>query len=98
MTTTTASQHHLRRVFIENFSAADIAEPWRPLMQHVGDRRAGVMTRRAYKVAGIRKDGTICGYVRQEELVQGACGDVLHPFEEGDVVADSLDSRNSSCG
>ena len=47
------------------------------------------MARRAYKVAGIRKDGTICGYVRQEELTEGTCGSVLHPFDEGDVVAAS---------
>jgi hypothetical protein len=90
MTTTTASQHHLRRVFIENFSAADIAEPLASFDASTSATDVlAVMTRRAYKVAGIRKDGTICGYVRQEELVQGVCGDVLHPFEEGDVVAES---------
>jgi hypothetical protein len=91
MTTTIASEHHLRQVFIENFSAADIAEPLASFDASTAatDVRA-VMTRRAYKVVGIRQDGTICGYVRQEELVRGACGDVLQPFEEGDVVADSL--------
>ena len=91
MTTTTASQHHLRRVFVENFSAADIAEPLASF--DAGTSAAdvlAVMARRAYKVAGIRKDGTICGYVRQEELVEGTCGEVLHSFEEGDLVADSL--------
>ena len=69
MTTTTASQHHLRRVFTENFSAADIAEPLASFDASTTAADAlAVMARRAYKVAGIRKDGTICGYVRQEEL------------------------------
>ncbi len=90
MTTTTASQHHLGRVFIENFSASDIAEPLASFDAGTSSMEVrAVMARRAYKVAGIRKDGTICGYVRQEELAEGACGDKLHPFEEGDVVADS---------
>ncbi len=92
MTTMTASQqHHLRQVFIENFSAADIAEPLASFDASASATDVlAVMTRRAYKVAGIRKDGTICGYVRQDELVQGACGDVLHLFEEDEVVAAAL--------
>ncbi|MCL4194381.1 MAG: hypothetical protein KJZ87_21780 [Thermoguttaceae bacterium] len=69
MTTMVASQQRLRRVFTENFSAADIAEP---LASFDASTAAAdvleAMTRRAYKVAGIRKDGTICGYVRLEEL------------------------------
>jgi hypothetical protein len=90
MTTTPASPHRLRRVFVENFSAADIAEPLASFDASTSAADVlAVMVRRAYQVAGIRNDGTICGYVRQEELVQGTCGDVVHPFEEGDVVADS---------
>ena len=92
MTTTSASQqHHLRQVFIENFTAADIAEPLASFDASASATDVlAVMTRRAYKLAGIRMDGTICGYVRQEALIQGACGDALQPFEKGDVVADSL--------
>jgi hypothetical protein len=92
MTTITASQqHHLRQVFLENFSAADIAEPLASFDASTSASEVlAVMTRRAYKVAGIRMDGTICGYVRQEELAEGPCGDVLRPFEEDEVVADSL--------
>ena len=88
--TITASQQRLRRVFLENFSAADIAEPLASF--DAGSPAAevlAVMARRAYKVAGIRKDGAICGYVRQEELAQGTCGDAVHPFEDGDVVPDT---------
>ncbi len=90
MTTTTASPQHLRRVFVENFSAADIAEPLASFdASTTAAEVLAAMARCAYKVAGIRRDGTICGYVRQEELAEGRCGDFLHPFEEGDVVPDS---------
>ncbi len=90
MTTTTASQHRLRQVFLESFSAADIAEPLASFDAGTSAAEVlAVMVRRAYKVAGIRKDGTLCGYVRQEELAEGACGEAVHPFEAGDVVSDS---------
>jgi hypothetical protein len=77
-------------VFVENFSAADIAEPLASFDANASAADVlAVMTRRAYRVAGIRKDGTIGGYVRQEELAHGTCGDAVHPFEDGDVVPDS---------
>jgi hypothetical protein len=88
--TALASQARLRRVFVENFSAADIAEPLASFDAGTPAADAlAVMVRRAYKVAGIRNDGTILGYVRQEELTEGTCGDAVHPFEEGDVVPES---------
>jgi len=90
MTTPIAASHRLRRVFLENFSAADIAEP---LASFDADTPAAdalaVMTRRNYKVAGIRREGTISGYVRLEELAGGTCGDAVRPFADGDVVPDS---------
>lgn len=90
MAIATNTPQHLRRVFLENFSAADIAEPLASF--DAGTPAAEVlaaMMRRVYKVAGVRRDGTICGYVRLEELAEGLCGDVRHPFHEGDVVSAS---------
>jgi hypothetical protein len=90
MSITTAAQRRLRRVFIDNFSAADIAEPLASFDAATPAAEAlAVMARRKFKVAGIRTEGAISGYVRQEELAGGTCGDVVHPFEEGDVVPDS---------
>lgn len=90
MSIISAAQQRLRRVFLENFSAADIAEPLASFdaCTPAADVLA-VMTRCAYKVAGIRQDGVLCGYVRQEELTQGTCGETVHPFEDGEVVVDS---------
>ncbi len=90
MPITRESQHRLRQVFVENFTAADIAEPLASFdaVTPAADVLA-VMTRRKFKAAGIRKDGAICGYVRQEELGDGTCGDFLRPFGDGEVVPDS---------
>lgn len=90
MIITTASRHRLRQMFTENFSAADIAEPLASFDAGTPAADAlAVMVRRAYKVAGVRSEGSICGYVRQEELAQGTCGGAVHPFEPGEVVAAS---------
>ncbi len=90
MTTPTAAQHHLYRIFFENFSAADIAEPLASFDAGTSAAEVlSVMTRRAYRVAGIRRDGTICGYVRQEELADGTCADAIHAFDDDDLAADS---------
>jgi hypothetical protein len=90
MTINTVSQQRLRRVFEESFSAADIAEPLASFDALTAAAEVlSVMTRRNYKVAGIRKDGVICGYVRQEDLQDGTCGEFLCPFLDDDVVPDS---------
>jgi hypothetical protein len=90
MTTSTASEQRLRRVFIESFSAADIAEPLASFDAGAPASEAlAVMTSRRFKVAGIRKDGTICGYVREEDLGEGVCADVLCRFGPDEVVSDS---------
>lgn len=86
-----AQRHHLRRVFTENFSAADIAEPLASFDASLPAAEArAIMARRRYRVAGVREDGTICGYVRQEELAAGTCGEALHAFEDSEVIAHSL--------
>ena len=80
----------LQRVFMENFSVGDIAEPLASFdaAAVAADARA-VMAARGYKVAGIRRDGTIAGYVQQEDLAGGTCGEYLRPFDAADVVPDS---------
>lgn len=90
MAISSASQQRLRRVFEESFSAADIAEPLASFDAATPAADAlAVMSRRRFAVAGLRREGAICGYVRQEELAQGSCGDYLCPFADGEVVLDS---------
>lgn len=81
----------LRRVFLEGFTAMDIAEP---LVSFDGEADARTvrdfMRKRDYDLVGLRQNGVPCGYVRQADLDTGNCCEYLQPFlPEVDLVADS---------
>lgn len=81
----------LRRLFLEGFSAMDIAEP---LVSFDDSARSAdvkeFMEEKDFDLAGIRKKGLVEGYVRREELVSGCCGDHIHPFTpDDDLVPDT---------
>ena len=85
-----ASRQRLKRVFLEGFTVMDIAEPLASFDegQPAEDVRA-FMAGRDYDLAGVRRDGLVCGYLRRDELYGGRCGDHIHPFGADDLVADS---------
>ena len=65
----------LRRIFFEGFTAMDLAEP---LVSFDADSDAA-KTRKYlidmdFDLVGIRKNGLVCGFARQEDLVSGYCG------------------------
>jgi hypothetical protein len=82
------SAARLTRLFVEGFSATDIAED---LCSFDAERPAGevraVMEAHRFDLAGIRRDGFVAGYAIGAELEGGTCGDYLHPFEPDDLVA-----------
>lgn len=84
------SPDHLRRIFTENFSVSDIAEP---LASFDADRPAGdvrrVMDARRYELAGVRREGLVVGYVRREDVERSVCGDFERSFSEAIVVPDT---------
>jgi hypothetical protein len=77
----------MRRLFTEDFNAADIADP---CLSFDAERSASdvreVMIRRDATVAGVRVDGLVAGYVRQEDLGSGTVGDVVRAFAPGEVI------------
>jgi hypothetical protein len=83
-----ASRRRLRRLFLEGFTAADVAEP---LVSFDAERPAAevrrVLEARGFDLVGVRRDGLVRGYAVREELRSGACGDHLHPFGPDDLVA-----------
>ena len=80
----------LRRVFNEGFSVRDIAEPLASFDHSMPVRDADrVMKERSYQVVGIRKDGDIVGYMEASESASGTCGDLVLPFDDSNVIADS---------
>ncbi len=87
MAITASTRHRLRVLFLESFSAADIAEPLASFDAGASASEVrAVMERCRYKVAGIRRDGRIQGYVRCEQLGDATCGECMSPFAEGEVV------------
>ena len=90
MITSRTSHEHLKKIFTENFSVGDIAEPLvsfdavRP-----GPRVREFMGQRAFEVVGVRRNGVIVGYVRRDELGDGDCIDCLREFDPEEVVSDS---------
>jgi hypothetical protein len=78
----------LRRLFFEGFSALDIAEP---LVSFDAESDAQTvrtfMLEKDFDLVGIRVDGLVNGYVRQDELTEGLCRDHLRAFTpEDDLV------------
>jgi len=65
----------LRRVFVEAFTAHDIAEPLASFDDGApsADVRA-FMEANDFDVVGIRRDGRVAGFVGRESLDGGACG------------------------
>jgi putative nucleotidyltransferase with HDIG domain len=83
------SQHtRLHRLFFEGFSALDIAEPlvsFDTFANALAVRQ--FLLERDFDLAGVRRDGLVCGYARREALTSGCCGDHLVPFcADNDLV------------
>jgi len=83
----------LSRVFLQGFSAMDLAEPL-VSFDAEADARAvrAFMEEKDFDVVGVREEGLVSGYARQTELVAGRCGDHRRVFSaEDDLVAAHAD-------
>jgi hypothetical protein len=81
----------LRRLFLEGFSAMDVAEP---LVSFDVQAKAVDVQRfmldKNYDIVGVRSDGLVDGYVRREDLTSGSCGSHMRPFlAADDLIPDS---------
>ncbi|MEW6518664.1 MAG: Swt1 family HEPN domain-containing protein [Thermodesulfobacteriota bacterium] len=76
------TQHvRLRRLFVEGFTAMDLAEPLASFDAETEALKVrAFLFEQDYDLAGIRLDGLIRGYARREALTSGRCGDHLVPF------------------
>lgn len=80
----------LRRLFLEGFSALDLAEPL-VSFDAVSDARVvgAYLAEQDFDLVGIRQGGLVAGYARRKDLEDGVCGDHLHCFTADDLVPDS---------
>jgi hypothetical protein len=81
----------LHRLFLEGFSAMDIAEP---LVSFDENSQAEdvqqLMEKKRFDLVGVRRSGLVEGYVRHEDLTSGVCGDHFRPFTpDDDLVPDT---------
>lgn len=80
----------ITRVFLESFTARDIAEPLLSFDAEATCNSVGaVLQRRRVPVAGVREEGHIVGCVRADSLKGDTCGACRKPFPEGDVLEDT---------
>jgi hypothetical protein len=80
----------VRRVFAENFTARDVAEP----LASFDAETSSAMVRehvqvRTLEVVGVRKDGHIAGYVEVRSLESGPCGQFLRLFDDAFVMKET---------
>ncbi len=75
----------LHRLFLEGFSAMDVAEP---LVSFDRDADAAkvrlFMIEHNFDLVGIRDQGHVCGYALFSDLKSGPCGNYLKKFTAGD--------------
>ncbi len=85
-----SSLENLRRIFVDGFTARDIAEP---LASFDASTPAAAILALAqakdFDVVGIRDQGHVIGYVTREELDTCSGDAPIHPLEEATVISDS---------
>ncbi len=66
--------HRLRRLFLDEFTAWDLAEPLRSFdMASAASGVRGDLERAGVEVAGLRDGGRVVAYARREDLGEGYC-------------------------
>lgn len=82
--------YDVHRVFLRSFSVRDIAEPLLSFDATTPAAAAkAAMSLRGREVAGVRRDGLVCGYLIRQQLGDGACGDYTLPFDDAPVLEDN---------
>jgi hypothetical protein len=75
----------LRHLFFDGFSAMDIAEPLISFDAEADARNVQrFMIEKDFDLVGIRVEGLVKGYVKQNDLSNGLCGDHIRGFIPGD--------------
>jgi len=81
------AQQHVARLFVETFTARDIASA---LRSFDADRDAGevraLMDAEGLEVVGIREAGMVTGYLRAGDVAGSTCGAAARSFSAGEVV------------
>jgi hypothetical protein len=82
--------YDVHRVFLRSFTVRDIAEPLLSFDATTPASAAkAAMIARNCGTAGVRRDGSVRGYIVLEELEEAACGDYARTFDTVPILGDS---------
>jgi hypothetical protein len=85
------SDQSIRRVFLEGFTASDIAQPLRSFDRSAPAKSVReIMLEAGCEVAGIRDQGVVTGFVELASLTDGCCGDYARPIDDSLLVEGTL--------
>ncbi len=90
MSLSPSSLQSLRRVFHSSFSAHDITESLMSCNDSdCAEETCEFMSSRNLEVLGVRREGTIAGYIERSALGSGTCADYLQKFRPHEVILNS---------
>ncbi|MFZ1934884.1 MAG: hypothetical protein WCB27_02385 [Thermoguttaceae bacterium] len=80
----------LRRVFTEGFVARDIAEPLVSFDASIAAAEVlALVENRNFDVVGVRKEGTVIGYVERTDLCVATCGENVRPINGATMISET---------
>jgi hypothetical protein len=81
----------VKRIFMEAFTARDIAEPLASFDAAAasGDVRA-FMDANDFDVVGIREAGRVCGFIERGIAGEGTCGEIRRSLDQARVVSENV--------
>jgi hypothetical protein len=89
-----ALRARMQKLFMEDFTARDIAEP---LLSLDGGRSVAeafeIMHDRDVRVVGVRVAGELAGFLTREDSAGGFCRDGMHAFDTATVLAEATPLR-----
>ncbi len=89
-----ALRARMKKLFMEDFTARDIAEPLLSLDDDNPVAEAlELMDDQDVRAVGVRVDGEIAGYLTREDLGEGTCRDQMHIFDSGSLLAEATPLR-----
>src|SRR4029077_18038576 len=81
----------VKRVFMDTFTARDVAEPLASFDAAAASREVhDFMTERDFDVVGVRSEGRVVGYVKRGTLHGDDCGQHQRRLSEATVVSDTV--------
>jgi hypothetical protein len=82
------SYYDIDKIFLRNLTARDIAEPLPSFDSGTpGDVARSALEKHHQRIAGVRENGFVTGYLTSDELGEGPCGQFCHPINDAKILS-----------